>query len=174
MAERGRSNELSRRALLGSASKLTAVGLGIALMGSAVFAPATASVPGSPGALQPEETIDETISRLFGDRELLDGSDVITLDLPVIAENGAVVPTMIETNLADGDNYVTGLYILVDKNRRPMSAHYTFTPDAGSAMLATRIRLGETTPVRAIAEMSDGTLYQVAQDVRVTIGGCGG
>jgi sulfur-oxidizing protein SoxY len=175
MVERGRTKELTRRGLLSSASKLTVIGLGIALMGSAAFAPASASVAGSPGALQPEETIDETITRLFGDREILDGSDVITLDLPVIAENGAVVPTMIETSLSmEADNHVTGLYILVDKNRRPMSAHYTFTPEAGAAMLATRIRLGETTAVRAVAEMSDGTLYQVAQDVRVTIGGCGG
>jgi sulfur-oxidizing protein SoxY len=161
--------------MLSSASKLTVVGLGIALIGSAVFAPASASVPGSPGSLQPEETVEETITRLFGDREIRDGSDVITLDLPVIAENGAVVPTLIEASLPmEEGNYVQGLYILVDKNRRPMSAHYTFTPDAGAAMLATRIRLGETTPVRAVAEMSDGTLYQVAQDVRVTIGGCGG
>jgi sulfur-oxidizing protein SoxY len=170
-----RMNELSRRRLLSGASKLTAVGLGLALMGSAVFSAASAAVPGSPGALQPEESIDETLERLFGGRELQDGSEVMKLELPVIAENGAVVPTMIETSLAmDTDNYVKSIYILVDNNRRPMSAHYTFTPEAGAAMLATRIRLGETTPVRAVAEMSDGTLYQVAQDVRVTIGGCGG
>jgi sulfur-oxidizing protein SoxY len=125
--------------------------------------------------LQPEETVEETITRLFGDREIRDGGDVITLDVPAIAENGAVVPTLIETSLPmEEGNYVQGLYILVDKNRRPMSAHYNFTPDVGAAMLATRIRLGETTSVRAVAEMSDGTLYQVAQDVRVTIGGCGG
>jgi predicted secreted protein len=99
MVECGRTKELTRRAMLSSASKLTVVGLGIALIGSAVFAPASASVPGSPGSLQPEETVEETITRLFGDREIRDGGDVITLDVPAIAENGAVVPTLIETSL---------------------------------------------------------------------------
>lgn len=164
----------SRRAVLKGAGRVTALGLSVALMGSAAFGPASASL-GSPGALEPEESIEETISRLFGDRELLDGNDMVNLELPVIAENGAVVPATIETSLPmDPDNYVKGIYILVDENRRPMSAHYEFAPEAGQALVATRIRLGATTPVRAVAEMSDGTLYQVAKDVRVTIGGCGG
>lgn len=175
MTEFSHTYPLSRRAVLKGASKVTAVGLGAALLGSVVLGPASASTPGTPGQLEPEETIDETISRLFGDREIQDGTDVMAIDLPVIAENGAVVPAMIETSLPmEADNYVKSLYILVEKNRRPMSAHYMFTPEAGEALLATRLRLGETTPVRAVAEMSDGTLYQVAQDVRVTIGGCGG
>jgi sulfur-oxidizing protein SoxY len=171
----GQPKELTRRAVLKTAGNVTAVGLALAVMGTAMVGPASAVLPGTPGALQPEETIEETIVRLFGDREIQDGSAMMNLDLPVIAENGSVVPTMIETTLPmEADNHVSGIYILVDKNRRPMSAHYTFTPEAGEALLATRIRLGETTAVRAVAEMSDGSLYQVAKDVRVTIGGCGG
>jgi predicted secreted protein len=34
------------------------------------------------------------------------------------------------------------------------------------------VRLATATDVRAIAEMSDGTLYAVSRHVRVTISGC--
>jgi len=36
------------------------------------------------------------------------------------------------------------------------------------------IRLGETTDVRAVVEQSDGTLLTAKQEVKVTVGGCGG
>lgn len=38
---------------------------------------------------------------------------------------------------------------------------------------ATRVRLAETAPVRAIVETKDGKLLMAAQSVRVTVGGCG-
>ena len=44
----------------------------------------------------------------------------------------------------------------------------------GQAYVATNLRLGESTDVRAIAEMSDGTLLMTKREVRVIVGGCGG
>jgi len=38
----------------------------------------------------------------------------------------------------------------------------------------TNLRLGESTDVRAVIEMSDGTLLQAKRAVKVTVGGCGG
>jgi sulfur-oxidizing protein SoxY len=55
-----------------------------------------------------------------------------------------------------------------------MAAKYTFGPESGSAVIGTNLRLGATSNVRAVVEMSDGGLYQVASEVRVTVGGCGG
>ncbi|MBI4529575.1 MAG: thiosulfate oxidation carrier protein SoxY, partial [Deltaproteobacteria bacterium] len=71
-------------------------------------------------------------------------------------------------------NYVKSIYIISDKNRRPLNAKFSFTPDLGKAFIATSIRLGMTTDVRAVVELSDGNLYTVKREVRVTMGGCGG
>ena len=40
--------------------------------------------------------------------------------------------------------------------------------------MGANIRLGETGDVRAIVEQSDGSLWQVKREVKVTVGGCGG
>lgn len=130
------------------------------------------TVPGMP---QPEEKVDATIKRLFGSRTIKDGGSVIKLEIPLIAENGSVVPVTVETNLpVTPQSYVKNIYIIADKNRRPMTAKFSFTPDAGQAFIGTNIRLGGTTDVRAIAEMSDGTLLMAKREVKVTVGGCGG
>ena len=44
----------------------------------------------------------------------------------------------------------------------------------GQAYVGTNLRLGESTEVRAVVEMSDGTLLQAKREVKVTVGGCGG
>ena len=127
------------------------------------------------GAVQPEETVEATLKRLFGNRTLNAAGDKIKLELPLIAENGAVVPIKVDADLPmEASNYVKSIYIITDKNRRPLNAKVNFTPDSGKAYFAANLRLGQSGNVRAIAEMSDGTLYQAMQDVKVTRGGCGG
>lgn len=127
------------------------------------------------GAVQPEEKVEATLKRLFGNRTLNAAGEKIKLELPLIAENGAVVPIKIDANLPmTSNNYVKSIYIIADQNRRPLNAKVNFTPEAGKAYFAANLRLGKSGNVRAIAEMSDGTLYQAVQDVKVTRGGCGG
>jgi sulfur-oxidizing protein SoxY len=134
-----------------------------------------ACAQGNLGELQPEEKVDATIKRLFGNRPLKDGAGGIKLELPLIAENGAVVPITVEVQSPmTPANYVKHIYIISDKNRRPMNAKFTLTPEMGAAVVGTNIRLGETTDVRAVAEMSDGTLLMTKREVKVTVGGCGG
>jgi sulfur-oxidizing protein SoxY len=71
-------------------------------------------------------------------------------------------------------SYVKHIYIVADKNRIPIVTRVALTPAAGQAYMGANIRLGETTDVRAIAEQSDGTLYALKREVKVTVGGCGG
>ena len=40
--------------------------------------------------------------------------------------------------------------------------------------MSSRMRLGKTQDVIAVAEMSDGKFYMAKRLVKVTIGGCGG
>ena len=149
-------------------------GLGLsALVASSL--PREARGQGTLGALQPEEKVDATLKRLFGDRPIKDGGRVIQLEAPLIAENGAVVPVAVEVKSPmTPTNYVKNIYFISDKNRRPMNAKFSFPPGVGQPYIGTNLRLGETTDVRAIAEMSDGTLLMAKTEVKVTVGGCGG
>lgn len=129
----------------------------------------------APGTPQPAEKVSETLQRLFGGRPLQPAEDRIKFEAPTIAENGSVVPLRVESSLPMApDKYVKRIYIITDKNRRPLNASFGFTPEAGKASIGTNIRLAESSDVRVVAEMSDGTLYEAKREVKVTIGGCGG
>lgn len=127
------------------------------------------------GMPQDAEKVADTMKRLFGGRPIQDAGDRLKFDAPLIAENGAVVPIRVDAELPmSPDKYVKNIYVIADKNRRPLNAKFALYPDAGKASIATNIRLAETSDVRVIAEMNDGALYGVAREVKVTVGGCGG
>jgi sulfur-oxidizing protein SoxY len=127
----------------------------------------------APGLPLPDEPVEMTMKRLFGQRTIGSGEGKIKLDLPLIAEDGSNVAITVDTTLpVSGASYVSGIYIIADKNRRPMLAKFSFTPESGKAFIATSVRLAMTTDVRAIVEMNDGALYAVNRNVRVTISGC--
>jgi sulfur-oxidizing protein SoxY len=160
---------LSRRGLLRAA----------AVAGAAAVLPAVtpgaARVQGNLASLGPEEAVEVTLKRLFGSRPIKDGSSVIKLELPLIAENGAVVPVTVEVSSPmTAQNHVKSIYVISDKNRRPLNARFNLTPALGQASVGTNLRLGESTDVRAIAELSDGSLLMARREVKVTVGGCGG
>jgi sulfur-oxidizing protein SoxY len=164
------TNHLSRRTLL----RALAV-LGLPGVWTPLLAPRAARAQGNLGALQPEETIEATLKRLFGNRSIADAAGAIKLELPLIAENGAVVPVTVEVQSPmTPANYVKHIYIISDKNRRPLNAKFTLTPAMGAAHVGANLRLGETTNVRAVAELSDGRLLMAMREVKVTVGGCGG
>ncbi len=138
-------------------------------------APGPAAGQGNLGALEPEEPVDATLKRLFGSRPIKDGGSVIKMDLPLIAENGAVVPITVEVQSPTTPaSYVKNIYIISDRNRRPMNAKFSLTPEMGAASIGANLRLNETGEVRAIVEMNDGTLLMAKREVKVTVGGCGG
>jgi sulfur-oxidizing protein SoxY len=164
---RGRGGtRITRRAVLGG---LAAVGA------AAVVGPLAAPRPVAAQALGMQESVDAALKRVFGGRPIKDGGALVKLDIPLIAENGAVVPLSVEVaSPMTPANHVKHVYVVADKNRIPIVARVAFTPQAGQAYMGANIRLGETGDVRAIVEQSDGTLLQVKREVKVTVGGCGG
>lgn len=127
------------------------------------------------GVPQPDEKVEATMKRLFGNRAIGPGEGKVKMEAPLIAENGAVVPVTVDADLPmTPEKYVKSVYVISDKNRRPLNAKFSLSPLAGKASVSTNIRLAETTDVRAVVEMNDGTLYMVKQEVKVTVGGCGG
>lgn len=122
-----------------------------------------------------QESVQDALKRLFGARPIKDGSSLVKLEIPLIAENGAVVPVSVEVaSPMTPANYVKHIYIVADRNRIPIVTRAVLTPEAGQAFMGANIRLGETGDVRTIVEQSDGTLLQVKREVKVTVGGCGG
>ncbi len=121
------------------------------------------------------ESVQDGLKRMFGSRPLKDGAGAVKLDVPLIAENGALVPLSVEVDTPmTASHYVKHVYIVADKNRIPIVARATLTPESGQALVGATVRLGETGDVRAIVEQSDGTLLQVKREVKVTVSGCGG
>jgi sulfur-oxidizing protein SoxY len=152
--------------------RLGALGI-VAATGSLGLSPAAAAA--ADADLGVHEAADAGLKRLFGSRPMKDGRDVIKFEIPLIAENGAVVPVTVEATLPmTPTKYVKHIYVVADKNRIPIVARATLVPETGAASMGANIRLGETGLVRAIVEQSDGTLLQVTRDVKVTVGGCGG
>jgi len=96
------------------------------------------------------------------------GEGGITLTAPEIAENGNTVPVEVS---APGAASIT---ILAAGNPTPDVATFNFGPLAGAQAASTRIRLAGTQDVIAIAKMENGSFVQASQEVKVTIGGCGG
>jgi sulfur-oxidizing protein SoxY len=128
-----------------------------------------------PAALGAQESVADGLKRVFGSRPLKDGSGVVKLDVPLIAENGAVVPVSVEVaSPMTAVSHVRAIYVVADRNRIPIVVRAMLTPGSGQAYMAANIRLGETGDVRAVVEQSDGTLLQVKRQVKVTVGGCGG
>ncbi len=165
MAER-----MTRRTMLGTLGVLgAAAATGTVTVG--VARPAAAQQP----QFGQQESVQDALKRLFGARPMKDGSALVKLDIPLIAENGAVVPVSVEVQSPmTPQNYVKDIYVIADKNRIPVVTHVALAPEAGQAFMGANIRLGETGDVRAIVEQSDGTLLQVKREVKVTVGGCGG
>ncbi len=96
-----------------------------------------------------------------------DSKDIV-LNAPGIAENGAVVPVSVVSNIPN----TTKISILVDGNPFPLAGSFDFAngalPDVG-----VRLKFSKTSTVRAVV-LAGGKTYTTQKEVKVTAGGCGG
>ncbi len=93
----------------------------------------------------------------------------VTVTGPDIAENGAVVPVGAATTLPG----VKRLLILVEKNPSILAAMFDMS-DAIEPSVSTRVKMGQSSNVYAVAMMADGKMLFAQKEVKVTLGGCGG
>ncbi len=93
----------------------------------------------------------------------------VTITGPDIAENGAVVPLGAATTLPG----VKRLALLVEKNPSIMTSIFELT-DAVEPSITTRVKMGQSSNVFAVAMMNDGRVLYAQKEVKVTLGGCGG
>jgi sulfur-oxidizing protein SoxY len=128
------------------------------------------SIPYSAIAAWPEKafkakSIDEAINQLLGSAESAPGD--IAIKAPTIAENGAVVPISVTSNVPNTDS----ISIFVVNNPQPLAIN--FDVRGAEPYVSTRIKMAKTSQVIALVE-SGGKLYSSSVEVKVTIGGCGG
>lgn len=95
-------------------------------------------------------------------------SDAIVIKAPAIAENGAVVPITVESKLPGTES----ISFLVEKNPQPLAASFQI-PAGTEGSVATRVKMGQTSDVYALVK-ADGKFYIAKQEIKITLGGCGG
>lgn len=86
-----------------------------------------------------------------------------------IAENGAVVPVGAATTLPN----VKRMLVLVEKNPAVLSAIFEVN-DAIEPNFTTRVKMGQSSNVYAVAITADGKALYAVKEIKVTLGGCGG
>ena len=92
----------------------------------------------------------------------------IVIDAPQIAENGAVVPIEVSSNIPG----TSAISVLIEKNPFPLTGRFQFKEGA-LPFVKLNVKMGETSDVRVIAE-AGGRSYVATREIKVTIGGCGG
>ncbi|TDM05475.1 MAG: thiosulfate oxidation carrier protein SoxY [Ideonella sp. MAG2] len=136
------------------------------LMAAAGLLPASAMAAWNGGAFEAKNMAD--LMKALGGNAPAESKDV-TVTGPDIAENGAVVPVGASTSLPG----VKRLLILIEKNPSMLAASFDVT-DAIEANVATRVKMGQSSDVYAVAMMNDGKVLFAKKEVKVTLGGCGG
>ena len=124
-------------------------------------------------AANPNATWDEGLRKYyFNDKSISEKGDVVRLEAPVRAENGAVVPIKILSQFPQTeDRYIKTITLLIDDNPVPLAGTFHFTPRSGQADLDLRVRMNNYSSVRAIAETNDGNLHMASRFVKAS-GGC--
>ena len=117
------------------------------------------------------EAMRAVVRTIVGDAPLRKGR--VQLDLPPLVENGNTVPmtVTVESPMTARD-HVKAIHVLNEKNPQPYVLTVHLNHRAGKPHFATRIKLGDTQRVIAIAQMSDGSFWSGEQEVIVTIAAC--
>ncbi len=137
------------------------------LLAAAGVLPATAHAAWSQPAFEAKSLADA--AKALGGSAAPAESKEVTITGPDIAENGAVVPVGCATTLAGAKR----LLILVEKNPSVLAAVFDVT-DSVDASFNTRVKMGQSSNVYAVALMGDGKVFFAGKEIKVTLGGCGG
>lgn len=160
--------KMSRRAFLQASATGTAM---LAVMASGLM-PSLAAAATNPLAAGDDrkpfeaQTLDDVVKALGGSKA--QASTEISLQAPPIAENGAVVPLVIESKMP-GTRMIA---IVSEKNPHALTAAFHI-PDGTEPYIMTRVKIAETSKVYALVQTDKGFFY-TDQLVKVTLGGCGG
>ena len=135
------------------------------LLAAAGFLP-TSALAAWPQAAFDAKTLADAVKALGGGAPA--ESKDVTITGPDIAENGAVVPVGVVSNIPKTE-YIA---IMIEKNPNMLAASFTL-PEGTLADVQTRVKMGQTSDVYAVVK-ADGKFYMSKKEIKVTLGGCGG
>jgi sulfur-oxidizing protein SoxY len=138
------------------------------LLASAGLLPGLAQAQAANRAAFDAKSMDEMLKALGLTAKPVESKEV-TLTGPDIAENGAVVPLGVASSAAG----VKRLLLLVEKNPSVLAGAFDVS-EAVEANMSTRVKMGQTSNVYAVAITADNKVLFAQKEVKVTLGGCGG
>ena len=150
----------TRREMLARSASVAAALAGLGLL------PRAAQAAWSQAAFEAKTMGD--LMKALGSSGPAESKDV-TIAGPDIAENGAVVPVGAATTLAG----VKRILLLVEKNPSMLAALFDVT-DAVEPSISTRVKMGQSSNVIAVAITADNKVFFAQKEIKVTLGGCGG
>ncbi len=150
----------TRREMLARSASVAAALAGLGLL------PQAAQAAWSQAAFDAKTMGD--LMKALGTSGPVESKDV-TITGPDIAENGAVVPVGASTTLPD----VKRILLLVEKNPAMLAAIFEVS-DAIEPNLSTRVKMGQSSNVFAVAITGDNKVLFAQKEIKVTLGGCGG
>ena len=157
------TTQMNRREFNTSLLALTGLGAGVSL--GAIPLSAFASWPTN---AFDAENIEDAMNALYG-TTAAESSDAISFKTPEIAENGAVVPISVTTSIPNSDH--VSVYVL--NNPSPLAATFELV-NPGTTKVGTRIKMGKSSQLVALVR-AEGKVYSAnSNEIKVTIGGCGG
>ena len=117
------------------------------------------------------ESMAAAIQAFVGGAEVRKGR--VALEVPPLVENGNSVPikVTVESPLTPQD-FVKTIAIYNEKNPQPNVAIFHLSPRCGRAVVSTRIRLGDSQNIVAIAQLSDSTFWSDTAELIVTLPAC--
>jgi len=124
-----------------------------------------------PTAVAAPEDADAAVAALFGGRTAQPGK--VTVKIPPISENGYSVPLSVKVDSPmTAQDHVARIAVFAEENPIALVADFKLGPRAGLAHIQSRIRMGGSQRIRAVAEMSDGSLWSGYAFSIVTLAAC--
>ncbi|HYC63332.1 MAG TPA: SoxY-related AACIE arm protein [Reyranellaceae bacterium] len=117
------------------------------------------------------EALQAAIKEVVGGKTMREGK--VAIDIPSLVENGNTVPlTVTVESPMTADDRIKAIHVFNEKNPQPHVYNATLGPAAAKARIETRIKLGDSQKIVAIAETSKGEFWTASADVIVTLAAC--
>lgn len=137
---------------------------------SFLFSLLLSSLPGWVWGKPPGEAADDrlalAVARETGGHVPVESGQV-SLEVPDIAEDGAIVPVTVESGLPDVD----AVWVFVEKNPVPLAARFTLDKSL-DPFVSLRVKMNESCELVVIVKSGEA-YFSARKPVRVVIGGCG-
>ena len=120
-----------------------------------------------------EITYDQAVEAFSAGKKSVDGSALITLDIPTRPGSAVTIPVEINVKSPMNDeDYISAIAILTTKNKVNKAVTVDLSPANGMAYLFANIKLGETQEVVVLAKTNKGVIYKASKKIHVALSGC--